>query len=571
MKSKSVKRLWFIAGIIGLWAFLIIAYLYKVQIFNHEKYALKADRQYVSNDGDILERGSIFFSTKENEHVTASGIKEGYIIVLNPRLLKDIDDAYYKLSSIIDINREQFEKMAKRRDTMYIELAKRVDAEIGKKIQELKISGIRAQKERWRYYPGKELASHVLGYYGYGNDKVAEGQYGLEKFYEKVLGRKEENEYSSFIIELISNFKKTVIDGEEMTGDVITNIEPTVQQEIEKVLLKTKNQWSSDIIGGIIINPKNGEIYAMSALPSFDPNSYGSAKNVSVYSNPLVQSRYEMGSIIKPLTMACGLDSGIITEKSSYKDEGFLKLDGYTIRNSDNKAHGKVLMPEVLSKSLNLGSAYIALKMGEEKFANCFNKLGIGELSGIDLPYEVKGDIKNLSRAKKIEIATASFGQGIAMTPIATVKALSTLANGGYLVTPHVMKELEYRIGTSHEYADDNSNKVVFSSETTDKVTDMLVLVVDNVLKNGKIKEERWSIAAKTGTAQIADPTRGGYYTDRYLHSFFGYFPAKNPQFLVFLYQIYPKGAQFASETLTDPFHELAKFLISYYEVPPDR
>ena len=318
------------------------------------------------------------------------------------------------------------------------------------------------------------------------------------------------------------------------------------------------------------MDPKTGEIYAMGELPKFDPNDLSNIKDTKVLSNSLVENVYEMGSIIKPLTMASGIDSGAIKANSTYNDTGTLTLSGRKISNFDGKARGIVPMQEILSQSLNVGVAYISLKMGLDAFQKYFLSYGFGEKTGIDQPNEQKGIIKNLVTGRDVEVATISYGQGIAMTPIQTIRALSVLANDGKLVTPHIVKSIEYVDGTVEEIKMPEP-KQVLKKESTDDVTNMLITVVDKALKNGQVKMEHYSIAAKTGTAQIADPVNGGYYKDRYLHSFFGYFPAYNPRFIVFLYHVHPKGAQYASETLTDPFIQLTKLLINYYEISPDR
>ncbi|HEY4494617.1 MAG TPA: penicillin-binding transpeptidase domain-containing protein, partial [Candidatus Paceibacterota bacterium] len=272
----------------------------------------------------------------------------------------------------------------------------------------------------------------------------------------------------------------------------------------------------------------------------------------------------------KPLTIAAGIDKGVIKRDSTYDDTGFLLLNGKRISNFDGKARGRVSMQEILNQSLNIGAATVALKVGSEDFIRYFTSFGLGERTGIDQPNEQKGQIKNLSSGREIEQATASYGQGIALSPIATIRAMSILANGGFLIRPHIVKEINYTDGTV-EKIDAGTPVPVIKKETTEEVTKMLVEVVDTALRKGEVKMDRYSIAAKTGTAQIADETNGGYYSDRYLHSFFGYFPAYSPRFIIFLYHKYPKGAQYASETLTNPFIELAKFLIAYYEIPPDR
>jgi len=208
--------------------------------------------------------------------------------------------------------------------------------------------------------------------------------------------------------------------------------------------------------------------------------------------------------------------------------------------------------------------------MGKGKFADYMRNFGIGSETGIDLPNETHGLTDNLNSPRDIEYATASFGQGIAMTPIETVRALAVLGNGGKLVNPHLGKEIQFKIGGSKKISY-GIEKQVIKKETSEEISRMLVHVVDNALLNGKVKMDRYSIAAKTGTAQISMENGRGYYEDRYLHSFFGYLPAYNPRFIVFLYTVYPKGVKYASETLTVPFMDITKYLINYYQIPPDR
>ena len=194
---------------------------------------------------------------------------------------------------------------------------------------------------------------------------------------------------------------------------------------------------------------------------------------------------------------------------------------------------------------------------------------GLGSKSGIDLPSEGRPLVNNLNSTREIEHATASYGQGIAMSPMVITRALSVLANGGTLITPHVTKEVDY-LGGVDKVTSVAPGERILKESTSKEITRMLVSVVDHALLEGKVKQTNYNIAAKTGTAQMADP-KGGYYTDRYLHSFFGYFPATNPRFLAFLYTVYPKGVDYASHTLTQPFIDVVKFLINYYQIPPDR
>jgi cell division protein FtsI/penicillin-binding protein 2 len=317
------------------------------------------------------------------------------------------------------------------------------------------------------------------------------------------------------------------------------------------------------------MDPATGEIIALDTVPSFDPNDFANG-DPAHFGNPLVEHQYEFGSIVKALTMAAGLDAGVIAPESTYEDRGCMTLNNKTFCNHDLKARGTTPMQQVLSQSLNMGATYIALRVGHERFREYFKELGMGEETGIDLPSEVPGNITNILKSPRdIEYATASFGQGIAQTPVEMVKALGALANEGQVVTPHLARAVKLESGIEKKLSWGGEERV-FSKEATLATTRMLVKVVDEDLAGGTVMIPEMSVAAKTGTAQVPGPG-GKYYENLYLHSFFGYFPAYEPRFIILLYTREPKGVKYASETLTHPFMELTHFLINYYEIPPDR
>lgn len=566
MNSNQRIRTRIVLILIIIASFGIGAALYFTQIVNGASYVKKADKQYARPSISVFDRGTIFFLNKDGTKVSAASIATGYGLFMNPQLIQNVDEIYDAISQYVTIDKNDFVKKASKKNDPYEEVMHRMDSEKALSIGSLTLKGIGITKENWRTYPADSLASHVLGIVSDGK-----GKYGLEKNYDDVLSREGTNSGKNTFAELMSELKDSVFGiGDANSGDVITTIEPTVQGYLEKVIKQKQNEWRPDEIGGIVIDPTSGEVIAMAALPNFNPNDLSKLTDLSILSNPLVERVYEMGSIMKPITVAVGLDSKTIDKSFTYNDTGTLILSGKKISNFDGKARGITPLQQILSQSLNVGSATVALKVGKDTFSKYFGAFGLGTKTGIDVPNEATGLVNNLRTGRDVEIATAAYGQGIAISPISMVRALSVLANGGLLIKPHLVKEIDYKNGTVKDMKGTDSQRVI-SKETSDLVTSMLVNVVDNALRNGTVKRLHYSVAAKTGTAQIPDHVNGGYYSDRYLHSFFGYFPAYNPKFLVFLYQIYPKGAQYASETLTEPFDELTKYLIDYYSIPPDR
>lgn len=550
---------------------LLFTKLYILQIVRADDYAERADHQYQRPSNNIFSRGTIYFQDRLGELISAASLKYGFTISINPKVIRTagIDKVYDQLSQILDIDRADFVAKANKENSTYAEIAKRVDEDKGKQISSLKIPGIGVYKESWRYYPGNTMAAQTLGLLGYDKNNDYAGRYGLERYYEDVLKRDTDNVYVNFFAEIFSNFNKTVLKGEEMEGDLVTTIEPTTQSYLQNTLKDVMDKYGSESAGGLIMNPKTGEIYAMALKPDFDPNNLKDVKNLAVFRNDLVESVHEMGSIIKPLTMAVAIDQGKANASTTYNDAGSITLNNKTINNFDKKGRGVISMQYAMAQSLNTGFVYMAQLVGNKAMSEYFHKFGLGEKTGIDLPNEASGLVSNLDHNIDVELATASFGQGIAMTPIETARALSVLANGGYLVTPHVVKKIDYRVGYS-KTIDPKPGAQVIKKSTADAVTQMLINDVDTYMLNGKAYNPHYTIAAKTGTAQIAGPG-GQYYADKYLHSFVGYLPARDPKFLVFMYTVNPRGVQYASETLAPPFVDLTKFLINYFQLPPDR
>jgi len=515
-----------------------------------------------------FDRGSIFYTRKDGSLLSAATLESGFTLAINPREIGDPAIAYAKLSEFVDITEDAFVYRANKIDDPYEELLQEVPEEVGKQLLEADIPGVILVRDRWRYYPGETRGAHTIGFTAYDGDDLI-GRYGLERYYEDVLTRESKSLYVNFFAEVFANLGSIIFDSDTTReGHLVTTLEPTVQGHLEDVLAGIQGEWNSKETAGVIINPKTGEIYAMASHPSFNLNSFEDS-GVASYRNPLVENVYEFGSIFKPITVTAGIDSGAITEETTYTDRGKLTIDGAVISNFDGKGRGKVLVQEILSQSLNTGVAFIVQEMGTSSFKKYLKELRIGEETGVDLPNETDGLTSNLESPRELEFVTASFGQGIALTPIGMVRALSAVANGGVLVQPHVGKEVRHPSGLITKLGWGLDERV-FKESSSETVARMLTKVVDDALLGGTVAIPSMSVAAKTGTAQIASPD-GGYYDDRYLHSFFGYFPAYDPEFLVFLYTVEPKEVRYASQTLTHPFIDLVTFLTNYYDIEPDR
>jgi stage V sporulation protein D (sporulation-specific penicillin-binding protein) len=574
MTSSFIFRSRIILLCVIVFSLILLGKLFLVQIVHGDSYSEFADRQYVTPRADMYERGTIFFQSKGKEGkdgqlIAAATQTTGFKVAIDPTKIIDAEDAYEKLSIIIPIDHADFLSRAGKSGDSYEEIVHRLSKEQADAVALLKIPGVNIFKEKWRLYPGGSLASHALGLVGYKDTELG-GRYGLERQYDDLLARSGDSPYVNFFAEVFSNINETFFKDGKSEGDVVTTIEPQVQSFLEKKLVEVGERYQVDSIGGIIMNPADGSIYAMGVKPDFNPNDFSKAKT-STFSNPLVEGVLEFGSVVKPLVMAAGLDAGVVKAGTTYTDNGSVIVEKKEIFNFDKKGRGPgTTMQEVLNQSLNTGMVFVEQKLGKAKLREYLLSYGIKDKTGIDLPNETSGLVSNLNSPREIEYANAAFGQGIALTPVELTRALASLANGGNLVVPHVVKEIKYDNGISKKISYPVTRAKI-TEATSEEITRMLVAVMDESIKGGLAKMEHYNVAVKTGTAQVADNTTGGYYEDRHTHSFVGYFPAYEPKFIVFLYAVNPKGVQYAATTWTDPFMDITKFLLNYYEIPSDR
>ena len=438
---------------------------------------------------------------------------------------------------------------------------------------ELKIPGIGFDIGKFRHYPENDMGSHLLGFVSYA-DNDEQGKYGLEEFFNtELFGR-----YGSVKTDragadniLIVNDREYIKpeDGHDLVLTIDRNVQSVVCQKLKDSVRK------HGAAGGSVIamDPKTGAIIAMCSEPSFNPNDYRNVKDISYFNNPALAYQYEPGSVFKAITIAIAIDQGKISPATTFNDEGQIMISGWPrpIRNSDFRthgAHGVVDMNTVLEKSLNTGAIFAMRQAGPAIFADYLKKFGFGERSGLELGSESPGNIGNLlsGRVKEIDAATASFGQGIAVTPLQMLSSYQVLANGGLMMKPYVVKAI-VRDGQREEIGPKEIRQVV-SSKTAATVSAMLVNVVEKG-HSQKAYIDGYYIGGKTGTAQVA--TAGGYSGSDYIHTFIGIAPIDEPAFVMLTKIDHPKDVKYAEGSVVPLWKDIADFMLKYYQVPKTR
>lgn len=452
----------------------------------------------------------------------------------------------------------------------YVPLKKQLTEEEQNKIIELELPGIFLDSEDTRYYPQGNLLSHVLGFVGYNNQNQRAGLYGLERYFEKDLAGKngelyEEKDTSGAWIFGAKREEVAAVDG----VNLVLTIDKNIQFQAQELLKQSVTKHGADSGSIIVVNPRTGEILAMAGYPDFDPNAYNKITEPQIYSNLATVGVYEPGSTFKAITMAAALEEGKVTPNTTYVDEGEVVISGYHIKNSDNKAHGVQTMTEVLNESLNTGAIYAKEQIGNRTFYDYVKKFGFGETTGVDLP-EAKGNLDNLKGNIEVNYHTASFGQGISVTPIQMIQAFTALANEGKMMRPYVVQSKTYQDGKTENTGQKEVSRPI-SDRTAHTISAMLVDVVDN--GHGKrAGVPGYSIAGKTGTAQVPRKDgKPGYEENNNIGSFIGYGPVEDPQFLMLVRIDHPRDVLFAESTAAPLFGQMAQFILNYMHVPPTR
>lgn len=513
----------------------LLGNLYSLQI-NQSAYSLTGRSAYATSAVSI-ERGQIFFTDRDNDDIAVAINRQYPTIFADTRKTANSAETASALSKILGLSETDLLKALKKPNTAYQPLKKRASSEEIKLVKEAKLPGIYVEYDLSRYYPFGNLGSHLLGFVSQDAAAMNKSLYGAELYYDAKLTDADKG--------------KGELEGE----DLHLTIDRNIQAQSEAILRELVKKYSGT--GGTVIvqEPKTGKILALASYPAFDPNNY-SDYPIKDFLNPAIQTIYEPGSIVKLITMAAGIDSGAITPSTPFFDSGEVTLNTKTIRNADKKKYGSITMTDVIEHSVNTGAVFAQRKMGNQVFYNYLQKFGFNNKTGIDLPGEIAGGLRSLEKnSRDINFATASFGQGLSVTPISLINAISTLANGGLMMKPYVNAEKSPQV----------IGRVV-SQEAADKVTKMMVSAV---VENKIARIEGYNVAGKTGTAQVPDFVNGGY-TKEVINTYAGFAPATDPRFVILMRLDKPEGSPQAGQTIVPAWRELAKYILNYYKVPPD-
>lgn len=552
--AKDTLRVKIVFGCVVLAASLIGWRLFVLSYLRHTLYSQTAQAQN-QNITNILIRGNIFI---QDPKATGTTVDQRYLVATNkkfplvyatPSVLTDPSTTATQLAGILKIDQPTLQTVLSSGSTASKILARKITIDQADAITKLGISGVGIRYETDRFYPADTFLSKVIGFLGFGGTGRL-GQYGVESYFDNELSGQTQADDSAT----------------PRPDDIILTIDRNVQTFAETALHGVLTKWHAAGGSLIVQDPQTGKILAMADEPTFDPNNYSSSPTSS-YINASVQGMFEPGSSFKPITMAMGLDLNKVTPDTTYVDPGVINIAGRQIHNFDSLAHGTETMTQVLEKSLNTGAAFVENLVGQDSFLNYAINFGFGQKTGVDLPGEVSGDVANLYSGRQVNFVTASFGQGIAVTPLQLITAYSALANGGKLMKPYVVDRIIHEGGTE-DVTQPEVASIPISEKTSAQIRSMLTSVVDIGFDKARIKG--YDVAGKTGTAQIADG-HGGYQTGVFIHDFLGFAPASNPKFVVLIKMDKPQGITFAADSLSPTFRDVAAYLLNYYNIPPTR
>ncbi|MBI1862813.1 penicillin-binding protein 2 [Candidatus Microgenomates bacterium] len=486
-----------------------------------------------------------------------------YLLFAEPKKVVDKHDFLEKISKILEVDEASIEaRFNDKKD--WVSLATAVSRDKHDKLVKAKIDGIGFEDQSERYYPEASLAAHLLGFVGKNKDGENTGYYGIEGYYDQDLiglpGVIKMDQDAAGRPILVGNRERIDSDNGR---DLVLTIDKSVQEIAKKKLLEGVEKYKAKEGCVLIADPKTMEMLAVSCIPDFDPSNYNDASQ-SAFGNPAISTSYEPGSTFKPLIVAAGIEEKKIKPDDFYDENGPIERGGFKIQTWDNKYEGKITITRILEKSSNVGMVFIGDKLGNANVLKYIQNFGYGQPTGVDLQGEAAGVLRPKNQWYAIDYATATFGQGIAVTPLQQIRAFAAVINGGELLEPHIVKSI--RSGDTVKEINKKVIRRIISERTSAILRKMLV----DTVEHGEYKyavPEGYKIGGKTGTAQIA--VAGHYDPSKTIASFVGFAPADDPKFIALVVLKQPGTSIYGSETAAPLFFEIAKELLFYYNISP--
>ena len=552
-----------------LFSAAVIGRLIYLQILHSDFYKALAQGQQKIISVVQGERGKILFKGGET---LATNIK-GEILYISPREIENKEETAKIITEILEASNNtsaiQQENISYDRilektkeDNLFAIIKSKLTEEEIDSFKKTNLPGVYLGEEVFRNYPQDSLASHIIGFV----DRDGKGQYGIEGYYDDALQGKE-----GFQKRARAPLEYFSIDSNNEGTDLFLTLDYNIQFQAEKLLKEAYQNRNFEEGTIIVVEPNSGRILALANSPNFNPNQYSKEESLAIFQNSATQKTFEPGSVLKPITMASAINEGKITPQTTYVDKGYVKIGGYTISNFQKQIWGECSMTKVLERSINTGAVFAEEQLGDDLFLKYLENFDFFEETGIDLQGEVFSPNSEFKKGYEINFATASFGQGIEITPIQLVKAFCAIANGGRLVKPYLVEKIVNGSDDVIEVQPEISENPIITQTTASQVTEMMVSTIENGYGK-KAQIPGYYIAGKTGTAQIAYSSLGekkSGYSGKTIQSFIGFAPAYNPQFLILVKFTDPK-TESAAYSVAPVFHEMAKYIIDYWQIPPD-
>ncbi len=560
--DNGKKRILMVFGAVSIALIMVLIAVLKLQLFPNPKTVELAGQYMDVKDippkrGDVLDRkGNPIAITVEYDRLcvdpTEIKDKEKLIQILSKELGMSVTELKPKIYPS-DPNK----RYVKIKNVLTREESRALKAQIAKP----KDFGLIFEPVPKRFYPNKSLASHIIGFV----DGAANGSDGIEKHYDEYLKTagsriryQKDNKgnpiYSDSKPEFLSRSKDNV---------VYLTIDSDIQYQIERTLRATVEKWNAASGTVMVMDPHNGEIIALANYPDYDPNELKESAGFSMR-NRAITDIFEPGSTFKIVTAALALKNKVTDLKEKFWDEnGLFIVSGKKIREAKGHDYGWLTIREIISKSSNIGSAKLGLKIGYSNFIKGIDEFGFGQKTGVDLPGEVSGMVQR--KGGPVELSNMGFGQGISVTAMQMARMYSIIANGGYDVTPHIVKKIVSKEGEEILASpDDAKGDSLIPTDIAKTLGDMLRSVVEEGTATGT-DISGFDVGGKTGTAQ--KPVRGGYSKDKYVASFMGFFPVSDPKYTLLAIIDEPKGSYYAAAVAVPLFKNVANILIQNTDV----